>query len=290
MTMRRDGHGELRARLRDAAGQHEPDRERILARVERGMAEQGRPDHRATRPPVYGWVRVAGATAAVACVLGFGGFAVASAVKDEPTAERSVAATGTPSPSPDATSRPPAPPADPTPRSTPTHGTNRPTGTPSRTSEASPQVPASGAEDGPLRSAGSLDSNSNEFWAQSDVTLKTSEQLTSLTVEVRIAQTGGVTSTGGWRSLPADDYTFTVAEKDGFLVYTWVLKEGRTVPAGEWVFAAQYNRGRAGRDAKGDGYTATAATAATAATKSDKLSVKGGFAAQSGGSADAGGS
>ncbi|MFD5591452.1 hypothetical protein [Streptomyces griseorubiginosus] len=284
MTMRRDGHGELRARLRDAAGQHEPDRERILARVERGMAEQGRADHRATRPPVYGWVRVAGATAAVACVLGFGGYAVASAVKDEPTAQKSVAATGTPSPSPDATSRPPAPPADPTPRATPTHGTNRPTGTPSRTPEASPQVPASGAEDGPLSSSGSLDAHSNEFWAQSNVTVRTSAPLTALTVEVRIAQTGGVTSTGAWRSLPEADYTFTVAEKDGFLVYTWVLKEGRTVPVGEWVFAGQYNRGRADRDAKGDSYTATAVT------KSDELSVKGGFAAQDGGAADAGGS
>ncbi|WP_020140798.1 hypothetical protein [Streptomyces sp. 351MFTsu5.1] len=284
MTMRRDGHGELRARLRDAAGQHEPDRERILARVERGMAEQGRPDHRATRPPVYGWVRVVGASAAVACVLGFGGYAVASAVKDEPTAQKSVAATGTPGPSPDATSRHPAPPAHPTPRATPTHGTERPTGTPSRTPEASPRVPASGTEDGPLRSDGSVDSNSNEFWAQSDVTLRTSEQLTSLTVEVRIAQTGGVTSTGAWRSLPEDDYTLTVAEKHGFLVYTWVLKDGRTVPAGEWVFAGQYNRGRGDRDAKGDNYTATAAT------KSGKLSVKGGFTAQDGGAAGAGGS
>ncbi|MFC8364668.1 hypothetical protein ACFUIY_32945 [Streptomyces griseorubiginosus] len=284
MTMRRDGDGELRARLRDAAGLHEPNRERILARVERGMAEQDRRDHRATRPPVYGWVRVVGASAAVACVLGFGGYAVASAVKDEPAAQKSVAATGTPSPSPDATSRPPAPPADPTPHSTPTHGTDRPTGTPSRTPKASPRVPASGAEDGPLRSDGSVGSNSNEFWAQSNVTLKTSGQLTSLTVEVRIAQTGGVTSTGAWRSLPEDDFTFTVAEKDGFLVYTWVLKEGRTVPAGEWVFAGQYNRGRADRDAKGDSYTATAVT------KSNTLSVKGGFAAQGGGSADAGGS
>lgn len=284
MTIRRDGHGEVRARLRDAAEEHQPDRERILARVERGMAEHGRPDRRATRPPVYGWLRVAGATAAVACVLGFGGYAVASAVKEEPTAQKSVATTDTPTPSPDATSRPPAPSAHPTPRATPTHGTDRPTGAPSRTPEASPQVPASGAEDGPLRSDGSVGSNSNEFWAQSDVTLKTSAPLTALTVELRIAQTGGVTSTGGWRSLPEDDYTFTVAEKDGFLVYTWVLKDGATVPAGEWVFAGQYNRGRGDRNVKGDSYTATAVT------KSNTLSVKGGFAAQDGGSADTAGS
>lgn len=85
-----------------------------------------------------------------------------------------------------------------------------------------------------------------------------------------------------WRSLPEDDFTLTVAEKDGFLVYTWVLKDGRTVPKGEWVFAGQYNHERGGRDAKDDAYTATAAT------KSDELAVKGGFAATDDGSAGEG--
>ncbi|KUN71182.1 hypothetical protein AQJ46_16220 [Streptomyces canus] len=274
MTMRRDVHGELRARLQDAAEAHEPNREQILARIERGMSEQTRPDHRATRPPVYGWVRVVSATAAVACVLGLGGYAVASAVKDETPAQTSVAATGTPTPSPDATSRPPAPPADPTPRTTPGREAEKPSGTPSRTPSASTEVQASGVEDGPLWSDGSVDPHSNEFWAQSNLTFKTSEQLTALTVELRIEQTGGVTNAGAWRSLPEDDFTLTVAKKDGFLVYTWVLKDGRTVPKGEWVFAGQYNHERGGRDARGDGYTATATA------KSGDLAVKGDFAAQ----------
>jgi hypothetical protein len=274
MTMQRDVHGELRARLQDAAEAHEPNREQILARIERGMSEQTRPDHRATRPPVYGWVRVVSATAAVACVLGLGGYAVASAVKDETPAQTSVAATGTPTPSPDATSRPPAPPADPTPSTTPTQEAEKPSGTPSRTPSASTEVQASGVEDGPLWSDGSVDPHSNEFWAQSNLTFKTSEQLTALAVELRVEQTGGVTNAGAWRSLPEDDFTLTVTEKDGFLVYTWVLKDGRTVPKGEWVFAGQYNHERGGRDAKGDGYTATATA------KSGDLAVKGGFAAQ----------
>ncbi|MET7734442.1 hypothetical protein ABZT02_24165 [Streptomyces sp. NPDC005402] len=276
MTMQRDAHRELRARLRDAAEAHEPNRERMLARIERGMSEQTRPDHRATRPPVYGWVRVVSATAAVAAVLGLGGYAVASAVKNEPPAQKPVAATGTPTPSPDATSRPPARSADPTPRTTPTHRAEPPSGTPSSTPSASTEVQASGVEDGPLWSDGSVDPHSNEFWAQSNLTFKTSEQLTALTVELRIAQTGGVTNAGAWRSLPEDDFTLTVAERDGFLVYTWVLKDGRTVPKGEWVFAGQYDHKRGGRDAKDDGYTATARA------KSGDLAVKGGFAAQDG--------
>ncbi|MFE5817525.1 hypothetical protein ACFQ6S_29505 [Streptomyces sp. NPDC056479] len=270
---RRDVHDELRARLHHAAEAHEPDRERILARVERGMAEQTRPDHRATRPPVYGWFRVVTATAAVAGVLAVGGYAVASAVKDD-RPQQSVATSPTPTPSPDSTSRapvPPAPSADPTPKRTPeSRGTSEP---PPSTPSATPAPPAaSGEEDGPLWSDGSVDPHSNDFWAQSNLTLRTSGRLTALTVRLKIAQTGGVTSTGAWRSLPEDDFTLTVEEQDGFLVYTWVLKEGRPVRAGEWVFAGQYDHERGGRDAQGDSY------AMTATADGEQLSVAGDFA------------
>ncbi|WSQ08195.1 hypothetical protein OG604_10755 [Streptomyces sp. NBC_01231] len=254
MMMRRDVHDGLRARLHEVAGAHEPDRARILARVERGMTEQTRADHRETRPPVFGWVRVVGATAAVACVLGVGGYAVASAVRDE-APPQAVDVSPTPTPSPDATSRAPAPPADPTPSTTrePDTPSKAPTGSPSSAATAPPS--ASGTEDGPLWSDGSVDPHSNEFWAQSDVTVKTSEKLTALTVRLKVRQTGGVTSAGAWRSAPEGDFTATVAERDGYLVYTWVLKQGRTVWPGQWVFAGQYDHDRGGRDAKDDTYT-----------------------------------
>ncbi|NEB14886.1 hypothetical protein G3I32_39740, partial [Streptomyces coelicoflavus] len=175
------------------------------------------------RPAPAGWVRVAGATAAVAAVLVAGGYTVASAVRDDAPAPRSVAGS-----------------------------------------------PAS-REPGPLWSSGAVDPHSNEFWAQSNVTLRTGAPLTALTVELRVAQTGSVTSTGAWRSLPEEDFTFTVGERDGFLVYRWTLEEGRTVPAGEWIFAGQYNHERGGRDADGDHYTATATTA------SGRFTVRGDF-------------
>ncbi|MEU6349472.1 hypothetical protein ABZ896_09115 [Streptomyces sp. NPDC047072] len=283
MTMQRDVHDELRARLHQAAEAHEPNREQILARIERGMADptgRSRNDHRATRPPVYGWVRVVSATAAVACMLGLGGYAVASAVKGDTPAEQTVAVSPTPIDSPDATSRPPKSP-DPTPSS---GGGGKKSAAPRTSAPAAPQsspsasvtvLPsAGGAEDGPLWSDGSVDPHSNDFWAQSNLTLKTSKPLTALTVQLRVAQTGGVTSAGAWRSLPEDDFTQTIGEKDGFLVYTWVLKEGRTVAAGEWVFAGQYDHERGGRDAKDDRYTMTATADGT------QRSVSGDFAAQ----------
>ncbi|MES9522884.1 hypothetical protein [Streptomyces capoamus] len=259
---RQDVHDELRARLHEAAGAHEPDRARILARVERGMAAGSRPGHRAGRPPVFGWVRVATATAAVAGVLAVGGYAVASAVKDDPPARQTVAVSPTPSPPPAPTTRPPSPTGEPTPGRTTGQPSGTPGSSPSRTPRgtAPARPPAARTEqDGPLWSDGSVDQHSNDFWAQSDLTLKTSEPLTSLTVELRIAQTGGVTSTGAWRSLPEGDFTQSVAERDGFVVYTWTLKRGRTVPAGQWVFAGQYNHTRGGRDAGVDRYAITGA-------------------------------
>ncbi|MFF5493232.1 hypothetical protein [Streptomyces aquilus] len=273
-----DVHDELRARLHEAAERHEPDRARILARVERGMAEQSRSDHRAVRRPVFGWVRVVSATAAVACVLGIGGYAVASAVKDD-APEQTVATTATPEPSPDATTRAPIHPSAPQPGETPSTEKPRATPTakaPSASATAKPPVTAPGAEDGPLWSDGAVDPHSNVFWAQSNLTLRTSEELTALTVRLEVAQTGGVASTGAWRSLPEDDFTLTTEDKDGFLVYTWTLKEGRKVPVGEWVFAGQYNHERGGRNAAGDRYTATGTAGG------EQLAVKGDFTADNG--------
>ncbi|ANB05722.1 hypothetical protein SAM40697_1762 [Streptomyces ambofaciens] len=285
MTGRRDVDEEVRSLLREAAGAHRPDRARVLARVERGMAGRERSGpHRATRPPLPGWARVAGATAAVAGVLAVGGYAVASAVKDDAPPQRSVATSPTPAPTPSpggTASDAPLPPTGPTPSGPPestapdTLASSRP---PTATATATAPPPSSAAEDGPLWSDGSVNPHSNDFWAQSDITLRTDVPLTALTVELRVAQTGGVASTGAWRSLPEEDFTFTVAERDGFLVHRWTLKRGRTVPAGEWIFAGQYHHERGGRDARGDRYTATATAG------SGRLSVDGGFATGDGGS------
>ncbi|MGW3416979.1 hypothetical protein [Streptomyces phaeochromogenes] len=250
----KDVHEELRATLRDAAEAYEPDRAHILARVERGMAGQESARHPSPRSSPLGWFRVVGATVAAAGVLAVGGYAVASAVKDDKAADQTVATSPTPDPSPEATSRAPIPP-DPAKSSPPPDrpsAPNSPTAGPTRSAPVPP--PKADSEDGPLWSDGALDPHSNEFWAQSDVTLKTSKQLTALTVELKVKQTGGVTSTGAWRSAPEDDFTVTIAEKDGFLVYTWVLKSGRTVWPGEWVFAGQYDHDRGGRDAGDDTY------------------------------------
>ncbi|MER6013081.1 hypothetical protein [Streptomyces bluensis] len=260
----RDVHEELHARLREAGEAHEPDRARMLARIERGMAGRARP-LRPAHPPPAGWARVVGATTAVAGLLAVGGYAVASVVRGDEAADRTVAVSPTPTSSPDAPSRPPVRP-DPSPSAE--RPDRKPSFTPSRTPAPENSTPASppekpgkpetpkkpDSEDGPVWSDGSVDPHSNDFWAQSNLTLRTGEELSALTVELRIALTEGVNAAGAWRSLPEEDFTLTVGEDDGFLVYRWVLKEGRTVPKGEFVFAGQYDHARGGRDARDDRY------------------------------------
>ncbi|MEV4944888.1 hypothetical protein [Streptomyces sp. NPDC053755] len=197
---------QVRRRLREAAGAHQPDRARILARVERGIANPARAAEARRRPRAL-WTTAAAVAAAVVGVLSLGGLAATTL---NPDADPGRVAT-----------MPAAPP--------------------------------------PVGAAGTVDPGSNRWWAQSNVTLTAPAPLTALTVELRIARTAGVSSTGHWRTPPADDFTVSVRQEATALVYTWVLKPGRTVPAGRHVFAGQYNHAEGGRDAGSDTYTVTSA-------------------------------
>ncbi|MFE9448957.1 hypothetical protein [Streptomyces sp. NPDC006739] len=254
---------EIARRLREAAEAHRPDRARMLARVERGMA--GPTVRHRARPFARSGTRVALAGLAAAGILATGGLAVAAiATHSSPSATVTTPAT----PSPDATSRQPTSarptPVAPAPVTTP--GSSRPT--PPATS---PPPTAGESRNGPLWSAGSLDPKSTVYWTQSNLVLKTTQPLTSLTIEIRIVQTGGVKNTGTWQTLPSDDFTVTAQEAGGALVYRWVLKPGLTVPAGSHEFAAQFNNGPGVRSAAGDGYRVDAQGSGGSA------SVRGGF-------------
>ena len=80
-------------------------------------------------------------------------------------------------------------------------------------------------------------------------------------MELRIAQTGDVRTTGQWQTGPGDDFTITAQEIDGTLVHRWELKPGRTVPAGQHTFAAQYNHPNGAHDTHADNYSAQATAA-----------------------------
>ncbi|MFG3404826.1 hypothetical protein [Streptomyces sp. NPDC048142] len=230
---------DLRRQLEEAARSHRPDRARMLARIERARdlsAAGAEPRGARARRARPGWPRVALAAVAAVAVCAIGGTAVTSLVQQDPAAPQEVSTGALPKTS------------APTP---PLTGDSRP-----------PPLPGqSRTTDGPLWADGSVAPDDNVHWAQSNVTLKTQETLTALTVELFVARTERLRSTGRWETRPTADFDLSVHERDGMLVYRWSLKSGRTVPAGTHVFAGQYDHASGGRDAGADVYRATATAA-----------------------------
>ncbi|WP_086838591.1 hypothetical protein [Amycolatopsis kentuckyensis] len=262
-------NNEIGRRLHEAAEAHQPDRDRMLARVHRGMAGTTAPRQ---RPGLArSWPKVVLAGSAAAGVLAVAGLAVAGSVQTPPARPDGATTLTVPSPteapgsthSPGTTGGPVPPPA--------TGNPNRTTaGRP--TSSTSPTAGPAGnrVSDGPLSAQGAIDPHSTLYWAQSTLTLDTTRTLTTLVVEVRVTQTGGVQSTGLWQTGPADDFTVTTQESDGALVYRWELKPGRTIPAAHQIFAAQYNHAAGARHADADTYRVQA-------TADGAHTVQGGF-------------
>ncbi|MFD5699221.1 hypothetical protein [Streptomyces lasiicapitis] len=270
----------LSRRLRSAAHGHRPDRERMLARVERGMAG-GRDGTRAPRTPRArrgreegaSWLRVAGTTAAVAGVFAAGGYGVATAVRGDDVDARTVATTPSappavsgPAPQPAESDRTKRPPRRPASGSPPASGTQSAKPTQPARPPAAPPPPASSKPPratpgaGLVRTGGRIDPGSNPYWSQSDITVRVRKPLTALTVELRVARSGEAADTGNWHSLPVEDFDVSVRERDGFLRYRWTLRAGRTVPAGQYVLAGQYNHPAGERDERDDSYAVEAGT------------------------------
>ncbi|MFJ4879062.1 hypothetical protein ACIP93_28210 [Streptomyces sp. NPDC088745] len=265
---------DINRRLREAAEAHQPDRAKILARVERGASG---PAVRHRAPAIArSWPKAALTGFAAAGILATGTLAVAGIVQTSPPPGAPTApaapppspTTVSPTPAPTPTPPPPSPPRDSTATAPPV--THPPTG--SHPTSPPPSSAAPRTQSGPLSSNGTVDSHSTRYWAQSNLLLTTTRPLTSLTVELRIALTGGVRDTGNWRTLPSDDFTVTVRQSGGGLLYRWALKPGRTVPAWQHTFAAQYNHAPGTRDASADSYRVDARSS------DGPVSVRGGFA------------
>ncbi|MFF3334047.1 hypothetical protein ACFYWX_31600 [Streptomyces sp. NPDC002888] len=114
-----------------------------------------------------------------------------------------------------------------------------------------------------LWSDGSVETDTNDYWDQSAVTVKSTKPLTGLKVVVKIIQTGGVAGTGTWTSL-GDKVSVASATTSGELDYVVTLKSGVTLDPGTYVFRFQYNHDQGGRDAGGDRYNVTATSTASA--------------------------
>ena len=274
---------ELPERLREAADAHRPDRERLLARVERARAA---PDGRAARPrggerAAGPWMRVVAVAAAVAGAVGLGGLAVGAVTQDgEPARSGVTSAAPTLSPHPQAGSAAPGAAAANT-RAHSRHRTTAPehhsgsphppghvTGAPPGTSRLTagstpvpatpaPRTAASGPAAGDVTCAGTLDSTSTPSWTQSEVTLTTGRPLTSLSVELRVARTSGVAGSGSFSTAPGQTLGSVSVEGDQ-LVYRWLLAPDATLGPGSYTFAGQFDHDPGDRDTSGDRYAVAA--------------------------------
>lgn len=106
----------------------------------------------------------------------------------------------------------------------------------------------------------SVDTGGNQFWAQDTVSVTSTVPLRALKISVRVAQTGGVASTGTWSSL-AGKVRVDVASNSTGVDYLLTLNSGVTLAPGTYVFEAQYNHSAATRDARHDIYAVTATPA-----------------------------
>lgn len=254
---------DARRLLHQAAEAHQPDREAMLARIEQGMTRSTDADRARAyrRRRQASWLKVSLAGLLGVGVLGLGGLAVAAGVKQlapqHPTAvdvtPTSQASGAAPETHPSATKPAAQTPTSPAP-STPRHS-------------------ATPTSDGPIAAHGDVNAHSTIYWEQNDLTVDVAQPLSAMTVELRVAQSPGVQSTGSWQTAPPDDFAVTVTQTDGYLVYRWTLKPGRTVPAARQLFGAQFNHATGKRDTSKD----TFLVEATAAGRT--LTVRGGLAA-----------
>lgn len=243
----------LRHVLLEEAERHAPDREAILARVNRRRGPDRGPISRLLRPAGPGARRFLAVLRPAAAALAVAGVLVAA-----------IAGTNLASRPPQ--HEPAAPPAEPATPSAPGPGPSGPSGPPTP-----PPV-----RDRYLSAAGVLDPHSISSWSQSNLTLTTVEEITALDVTLRVARTPEVADTGHWSSIPAELITATVTSTDAEFVYHFTLNPGARLANGSYLFAAQYNHDTAPRPLAGDRYEATSTTATGTAH------VTGGFTAQPG--------
>jgi hypothetical protein len=213
------GHDGLRTDLRDLAEAYRPDRASIATRAAAGRAAAARRDR---MRPIAAATAVLGVVAAIAVGVNAG---------NDPDAPPIVAAAPT-----TAIGGPTA--AEPT-AEEPTE--TKPTG------ESIPAKPAF------MTCKGSVDKNSVPTWTQDTVTVRTSKRTTDIAVTITVPRTAGTRDAGKFSTVPNSDLAMTVEQTADALLYHFQLAEGAHLPAGEWVFAAQFEH-RAGRDRQRDSY------------------------------------
>jgi hypothetical protein len=226
----------IRAALRDAAGEFQPDRTAIASRVAAGRSAAGPERDRGRRT-----LRVMLPAGAAFAVVGVLVASVAAAQLNDP---------------PDGTVADPPPAASAAAQS----GSPEPSGQ-RTTSTTAPAF---------LVAEGNIDKNSVATWTEQTVTMRTTEPVDHLEVTIAVALSPGVAKHGFYTTVPNNDLGIEAHRTAEALVYTYTLKDGVRLRPGTYLFAAQFKH-RSGRSTRADAYTVTAGSRSGDATEDGRF-------------------
>jgi hypothetical protein len=232
--------------LDDEAGRYAPDSGRIRAAMHQRM--------RGGRHSALARVRPSRTTAGIVTAV----LAAAAAVAVTVTVETRPAPAGLPSAA--ASGRPPLaspPSAGGSPGkadggATQSTAGNRPLPKPTPTPSPSAASVRAGAN--PVSATGTNDLGAFPYWLQEQVSVSLRAPVTALQLKVTVARSALVASTGYWTTYDPAVFDVTVAAQSSTLTYTFTLKPGQTLPAGNSAFAVQFNHGTDPHDPAGDTY------------------------------------
>ncbi|HEX7443194.1 MAG TPA: hypothetical protein VF320_04875, partial [Acidimicrobiales bacterium] len=101
--------------------------------------------------------------------------------------------------------------------------------------------------------------NYNNYGGQERLSVTSSKVITAMTITIKVARTTGVAFNGQANSFPGGNLTQSSSVGGGAITYTWVLADGRSIPANypNGVVYAQYSGTGSPHPASGDTWTLT---------------------------------
>lgn len=240
----------LVAALHEQADEHQADADRIKAGFARQIAGAPR---RASARRLSGPLRLRLVGVPLGILAAMAAATVAVGVSLDITAQPTrPASQSAPSSSPSATAsaRQPSPQA--------TSSEAHPAAAGSAATRFTPTPPS--AFTGPLAAVAAVDSHTNQFWAQEDLTVTTTRVIRDLQVVVSVSGGSAVQSTGWWSTILSADLNVTVKATAGGLEFDIALKPGQVLQPGSYAFGCQFDRGVSGHSFASDIYHVTTAT------------------------------
>jgi len=104
---------------------------------------------------------------------------------------------------------------------------------------------AGGNGNGLITTYGAMGPNSTDSWSEQDVRTTLTAPASAFQLSVKIAMTPGLSSTGYWCDYNIKAFDVSVTSEPDGLLYTFQLKSGETLRAGQATFAVQFNHGPA---------------------------------------------